>query len=202
MNNQLVTYIGRLKRNTSGISKHRRKNLLQISDFVGTKLRSEDQARLTFICTHNSRRSHFCQIWTATLAAYLGLEGVQAFSGGTEATAFHSNAIQALRRAGFKVENPGGDNPFYQVYYADDAEPLLCFSKTFDDQYNPQKDFIAVMTCSDADQNCPFVPGASFRITIPYIDPKKADDTPKETQIYDERCRQIAIEMFYLMSQV
>ena len=58
------------------------------------------------------------------------------------------------------------------------------------------------MTCSDTDQNCPFIPGASLRIPITYEDPKEADGTDYESVRYDERCKQIATEMFYLMSQV
>lgn len=71
----------------------------------------------------------------------------------------------------------------------------------YDDPRNPQKDFAAVMTCAEADQNCPFIPGAELRVTLPYRDPKEADGTPDETRIYDERCRQIATEMVYLMRQ-
>jgi protein-tyrosine-phosphatase len=198
MYKKLETYIQSLDKAVSEISDERRKKLGQIAEFI----QSEDPAKLTFICTHNSRRSHLCQIWAATLADHFGLDHLQAFSGGTEATAFNPRAVAAVKRVGFKVENPGGDNPHYQVSYADDPPPLVCFSKTFDDPRNPQKDFAAIMTCSDADQNCPFVPGASFRASIPYVDPKEADGTPEETQTYDERCYQIATEMYYMMSLV
>ncbi|MDZ7659386.1 hypothetical protein [Fodinibius sp.] len=109
---------------------------------------------------------------------------------------------QAIERAGFRVENPGGENPKYKVYFDDESEPLICFSKTFDNSYNPTKDFAAIMTCSDADANCPVVPGAEKRFSIPYIDPKESDGTPKEKEIYDERCRQIASEMYYMMSKI
>ena len=56
------------------------------------------------------------------------------------------------------------------------------------------------MTCSDADVNCPFVPGAEFRKPITYQDPKESDGSTREVEIYDERCRQIATEMFYMMN--
>ncbi len=202
MYNPLITYIEGLKSNTSGIPEKRKKLLLQISDFVGSKLRWGNPAKLTFICTHNSRRSHFCQIWTATLADYIGLEGIRAFSGGTEATAFHPHAIQALERAGFTVENPGGENPCCRVYRGDKVQPLNCFSKKFDHPSNPSKKFAAVMTCSEADENCPVVSGASFRLSIPYEDPKKSDGTSEVTSVYDERCRQIATEMYFALQQV
>ena len=79
---------------------------------------------------------------------------------------------------------------------------MECYSKTYDDPSNPQEGFAAVMTCSQADKNCPMVMGAALRVAIPYDDPKAADGTPEEAQRYDERCNQIATEMFYLFSQV
>lgn len=79
---------------------------------------------------------------------------------------------------------------------------MICFSKTFDDPANPDKNFAAIMTCSDADENCPLVPGTSFRKAVTYRDPKESDGTDHEMETYDERCRQIATEMFYMMSRV
>jgi arsenate reductase len=157
---------------------------------------------MTFICTHNSRRSHFGQVWAAVAAAHFGLENITTFSGGTEATAFNPRAVAALERAGFSIENPGGDNPKYKVRFGEAADALTCFSKKYDDASNPQKGFVAVMTCSDADRNCPIVPGAVARFATPYVDPKEADNTPQETARYDERCKQIATEMLYLMGKV
>lgn len=143
------------------------------------------------------------QIWASTAATFYGMEdGVNTYSGGTEATAFNPRAVAAIQRAGFRVENPGGENPRYKVYYAVGAAPMECFSKKYDDPSNVDENFAAVMTCSEADKNCPFIPGASLRVPIPYVDPKRADGTDHEAATYDERCKQIATEMFYMMSQV
>lgn len=199
MHQELKTYIQSLEDEVSKIPDERKEELQEISDYI----RSEDPAQLVFICTHNSRRSHFCQIWTAVIAQYLDIKKVRSFSGGTEATEFNARAVAALERTGFRIERTEEDNnPKYKVYFDEELPPQICFSKKFDDPYNPRGDFAAVMTCSDADQDCPHVPGASFRISIPYKDPKEADGTSEEAQVYDERCRQIATEMFYLMSLV
>ena len=157
---------------------------------------------IIFICTHNSRRSHFGQVWAATAAAWYGIEGVKTYSGGTEATAFNPRAVAALERAGFKVEDPGGVNPRYKLTFAAGESSLECFSKIYDDAYNPQENFVAVMTCSEADEHCPFIPGAILRIPLTYEDPKEADNTLEETARYDERCRQIATELFFLFSHI
>ena len=202
MNPALQEYIHSLKKDVEQIPKKRKEKLWEISDSIWTKLRNGNPAKLTFICTHNSRRSHLCQIWAATLADHFGLDGIETYSGGTEVTAFNPRAVEAIKRAGFTVENPGDKNPHYKVYYDPEKKPLLCYSKTFDDDANPSKDFVAVMTCTDADRNCPVVPGTEFRITIPYKDPKRADGTPQEAEIYDQRCRQIAAEMYYMLSQL
>ena len=157
--------------------------------------------KLNFICTHNSRRSHLSQIWAQVFACHFNVS-LETFSGGTEATAFNPNAVAALRRAGFKIESEGGENPRYEVSFSDDQEKMVCYSKTFDDPLNPQEDFAAVMTCSEADADCPFVPGASARIKLFYEDPKVSDGTPEESQTYDERCAQIANEMKYIFSAI
>ena len=58
------------------------------------------------------------------------------------------------------------------------------------------------MTCSDADENCPLIPGAEIRIPVRYEDPKIYDNTPEEEVRYDERLAQIAREMCYIFSKV
>jgi hypothetical protein len=198
MYSELQSYINNLGKMDSKIPDQRKEKLNAIADYI----RAKEEARLTFICTHNSRRSHLCQIWAFVMAKYFGLDNIDTYSGGTEATAFNPRAVTTIKRAGFEVDNPGGENPRYKVYFDDAEEPLICYSKTFDDSYNPQKNFAAIMTCSDADQNCPPVSGAENRFSIPYVDPKESDGTPQEVKTYDKRCKQIADEMYYLMSKV
>lgn len=202
MYKELEKYIFALESKFDQISSQRKEELQEVADYIESKLKGSEIAKLNFICTHNSRRSHLAQIWTSVAAAHYDLDGIETFSGGTEATAFNPRAVAAVERAGFKVENPGGDNPRYEVSFSEDAQPMICFSKKFDDNFNPDKNFAAIMTCSDADENCPFVPGAEFRKPITYRDPKESDGTDHEFETYDERCKQIASEMFYLMSQV
>lgn len=185
------------------IPNDRKTALERLSEFIRNHVTSGSSSNLVFICTHNSRRSHMSQLWAQAAAYFYGVPDVRCFSGGTEATAFNPRAVAAMRKAGFDIrEVQPGNNPVYEVRFASETESVTAFSKTFSDPFNPQRDFAAVMTCSDADEACPFVPGTSLRVAIPYEDPKKADGTPDEERRYDERCRQIATEMFYLMSRV
>lgn len=199
---ELKKYIQTIEDKGSTIPEERRTKLEAISDYIRKKVEADEVANLNFICTHNSRRSHLCQIWAAVLADYFELDNIQAFSGGTKSTAFNPRAVEAIRQAGLKVDSPGGKNPRYKVYFDENKQPLICFSKAFDDPANPTRNFAAVMTCSNADRNCPYIPGAEQRFSIPYIDPKESDGTARETETYNERCQQIATEMFHLMSKV
>src|SRR5690625_1300443 len=202
MYTKLKDYISGLTLDFDSIPEERKHSLQDIANFITKDLNEKGVVKLNFICTHNSRRSHLAQIWTQTAASRFGIDGVETYSGGTEATAFNPRAVAAIERAGFGVTNPGGDNPGVEVRFSDNANPMICFSKTFDDSVNPNKEFAAIMTCSDADENCPLVPGAAWRKSVTYGDPKESDGTDYEKETYDERCRQIATEMFYMMSCV
>ena len=199
---ELEEYIGRALVNTDEIPDARKLALDEVADFVSAKLGAGHEAKLNFICTHNSRRSQMGQLWGAAAAAHFGIAGVRTYSGGTEATAFNPRAVAAVERAGFRVENRGGENPHYRVAYSNTDPVLECFSKTYDDPFNPSDAFAAIMTCSDADEACPVVLGAVMRARLRYDDPGVADGTPSETVTYDERSLQIATEMLYLFSRI
>jgi len=202
MYKKLVKYSETLPNEFNQIPDERKAALEELGDYIYQKKVGGKASNIVVICTHNSRRSHFGQLWLKTAAIYYGIEDVTTFSGGTEATAFNPRAVDALDRAGFRIMNSGrgGDNPRYLASIGNDYGDILMYSKRFDDRQNPQSEFCAVMVCSEADASCPFVPGADERLSIPYEDPKHFDDTPSETQKYDERCRQIAREMFYAMN--
>jgi arsenate reductase len=188
----------------ASVTEERRAQLDRIAAHVTAEREAGKTVRLLFICTHNSRRSHMGQLWAAAAARYFGIDGVETFSGGTEATAFNPRAVAALRRAGFSIEAGGAeeDNPKYSVSLGEEISAQEAYSKRYMDPPNPSDGFVAVMTCSDADKACPFVAGADLRIALPYVDPKVSDGTPEEAATYDERSRQIAREMVYLFSRV
>jgi len=199
----LRPYVDSVAGELNQVSTERRVVLDAIATDVEAQLRAGKPAQLTFICTHNSRRSHMSQIWAQTAAYYYGLDNVYAFSGGTQATACNCRTVAAMRRVGFDIEDATtGDNPIYLVRYAADRPVIRAYSKLYNGDPNPKKDFIALMTCSVADKSCPVVEGASSRYAIHYVDPRLCDDTPTETTAYNERCREIAREMFYIMSVV
>lgn len=185
------------------IPEARQQELAELGDYIAQKLQSGQVVKLTVICTHNSRRSHIGQLWLAAAAAYYGIEGVATFSGGTEATAFNPRAVAAMRRAGFDISGPEAEaNPRYTARMGAGLPEMVLFSKRYDDPGNPQQGFAAIMVCSDADEACPFIPGAEKRFPIRYDDPKAFDGTPQEAAAYDERCRQIGREMLFAIQCV
>lgn len=201
---ELKRYLTEATARFDTIPNDRKSVLAKVADYVRERLSKSEPAKLTFICTHNSRRSHLSQIWAQVAAEYYGLEGVETFSGGTEATAFNPRAVAAMQRCGLRIvaDDPTASNPRYSVTTSDSSTPQLCFSKAYGDPPNPSKGYCAVMTCSQADDACPLVMGCDLRMPIRYEDPKVADDTEFEAQRYDERSAQICSEMLYMMSLV
>lgn len=203
MNAKIKNYLSELARQFDTIPQERKDSLEQISNYIRSKKEQGKPANLVYICTHNSRRSHLGQICAKVSADYFNVENVYTYSGGTEATAFNGNAINALKRVGFNIQKTtDSENPVYHVYHDDGGEPSVCFSKVYDHAPNPGSEFAAIMTCSDAEENCPFIPGVELRIGTTYDDPKEFDNTPLQDQKYDERCRQIALETLYVFSLI
>ena len=201
LNQQIENSIDSLKINT--ISNERKQTLQPLIDYIQSKITENKNANLNFICTHNSRRSHLSQVWAQAAAHYYQIKNVYCYSGGTEATALFPMAAKTLEQAGFEIEALSeGKNPVYAIKYAANEHPIVGFSKTFDHPFNPKSEFAAIMTCSHADANCPFIPGAEKRIPVKYDDPKAFDNTPQQAEKYQERSNQIASEMLFIFSKI
>jgi len=181
-----------------------RKVVLQpLIDYIQNKVDTQLEVRLNFICTHNSRRSHLSQIWAQTMAFHFNVSSVFCYSGGTEATEMFPKVVDILRYQGFQIQKLNdSENPVYSVKFDENENPIICFSKTFDDSFNPQSQFAAIITCSSADEGCPFIVGAEVRFPIKYDDPKVFDDTALMNEKYTERSLQIASEMHYVFFQI
>ncbi len=187
----------------NAVSPERKKLLQPLADYIRQKAEKEEDILLNFICTHNSRRSHLSQIWAQTMAHYFGVKNVFCYSGGTEATAMFPKVKETLETQGFKIQLLcNADNPVYAVKYTNNQHPVIAFSKKYDEAFNPESGFCAIMTCSSADQGCPFIAGAEKRLPIQYEDPKLSDGTAEMNQIYTERSLQIANEMWWVFKQV
>jgi arsenate reductase len=198
---EIKEYIDQLEPNT--IPESRKSVLQPLIEFIQLKASEKQSIRINFICTHNSRRSVFSQVWAQTMASYFGVNNLFCYSGGTECTAVFPKVIETLQKTGYHIDTHSNDtNPIYSIKFGKNEHPLISFSKTFDDPFNPESEFAAIMTCSSADGDCPFIAGAEKRIPITYEDPKLFDDTPEQDEQYMSRSQQIATEMYYIFSKI
>ena len=186
----------------SSIEIDRKKKLNALGSYLQSNIQ-KDKLALIFICTHNSRRSFFAQVWAQVAAHHYGFSNITAYSGGTSETAIYHQTIAALMKCGLEINKLSlGDNPVYSVKYDTENHPIIGFSKTFDHSFNPQSNFAAIMTCDHADQNCPFIPEADARIPLTYTDPKEFDHTAEVDSKYYHKSKEIATEMFFILNQI
>jgi len=195
-------FINSVTDNFQNIPEARKPVIGQLTEYLQSCLDSKRDANLNFICTHNSRRSQFGQVAAHLATHYYPLLKANAFSGGTEVTAFNERAVAAVKRIGLEVSSNNSENPVYELNFSSNRNPITAFSKVYDDSTNTSSDFAAIMTCSHADDNCPHIPGALTRIPLRYEDPKAFDDTALEVTKYDERLFEISTEIFYAFSQL
>lgn len=185
------------------ISADRKELLEPLVGFIQTRINAREEILLIFICTHNSRRSHLAQVWAQTLATHFAIPKLHSYSAGTEATALYPKVAETLRNTGFEVILLSeAENPVYSIKAGSKEHPIIGFSKTLDHSFNPSSGFAAVMTCTQADEGCPYVAGAEIRIAIPFEDPKAFDTTAQQSEKYQERSRQIAVELYYVFSKI
>jgi len=167
---------------------------------------SKDGLAVNFICTHNSRRSHFSEILFRTAAKYYGHEHAETFSGGTEGTALYPEVAESFKRHGFTaVKDLAPENPHWQIFHplleSEGNTPFL-FSKVYNEAPNPSSGYVAVLVCDSANEACPVVLGAAARFPLTFVDPKRSDGTPECSAVYDATLKEIASEMGYLVRQL
>jgi arsenate reductase len=156
--------------------------------------------KLNFICTHNSRRSQFCQFWATFFSNYYNIK-CEVYSGGTVETEVNKSVINNIQDYGFNISFKELNNPIYSIKFKGQNLGKY-FSKLYHDFENPRNEFAAIMTCSDADNNCPLINGAEIKFSLQYEDPKKYDRTKIEKNEYKKTSEKIASEMNYLFYKI
>lgn len=202
MNQKLKDLIAEISSDEGSITKERIKELDEIASIITIHLQVEDTLDIMVVCTHNSRRSQLGEAWINVLTNHLGIEGIRAFSGGMEVTAFNHRMVSGLRSDGFDLQEiEKGENPKYTLSESTFKDQHM-FSKVYNDSMNPQSGFMALMVCGHADENCPIVHGMKYRIPLRYKDPKEFDDTKFEKEAYNNKIIEIGREIYYLLSKV
>jgi arsenate reductase (thioredoxin) len=115
----------------------------------------EDRVRVLFLCTHNSARSQMAE----GLLRHLAGDRFEAHSAGTEATHVRPLAIRAMEEVGVDISGQE--------------------SKTLDRYLEEPFDFV-ITVCDDANEACPFFPGAKNRLHWSFRDPSRAEGSEEE----------------------
>ena len=170
--------------------------LNKIVNYTHKKIFENKIPKLNFICTHNSRRSQFCQFWATFFSKYYNVK-CEIFSGGTVQTKVNKSVISVIKDYGFNINFQDSSNPIYSIKIKN-LNLGNYFSKLYLDFENPKSEFAAIMTCSDAESNCPLIEGAEIKFSLQYEDPKKYDKTKIEKTGYKKTSEKIASEMNYL----
>ena len=174
--------------------------LNEIVNYICKKISENKVPRLNFICTHNSRRSQFCQFWATFFYNYYNVE-CEVFSGGTVQTKVNKSVISVIKDHGFNISFKDSSNPIYSIKFKK-LNLGNYFSKLYFDFENPKSEFAAIMTCSDVENNCPLIEGAEIKFSLQYQDPKKYDKTKIEKNGYKKTSEKIASEMNYLYRKI
>lgn len=195
----IEAYLAQLSPNN--ITEKRKEKLNMISEYIYKKLKQQEPVALNFICTHNSRRSFLTNVWANVLAYHFKLPLIESYSAGTEATEIFSSCLEVLEENGFQISRKSKTpvNPTYEIKFSEAAKKITDYSKSLAQQQLNQE-FIAILTCDEANQACPMVPRAEIRFALPYQDPKAFDKLPNQKEAYRATNTQIATELLYLFN--
>ncbi|GAB4208304.1 MAG: hypothetical protein Fur0023_19770 [Bacteroidia bacterium] len=184
--------------------KNRLEKLDALKKYVREKIQKDEEVHLIFVCVQNSRRSHLSQVLAADVIDAHGLSHkIKTYSGGVEVTRIHPSTIECLKKMGYEiVQQTEGDNPVFELWINKNHPPIQLYSKNFEDITPHLPSFAAVMVCSEAETNCPYVPGAEKKFLLPYNDPKIYDDTNTAVDEYLKLAMQIREEMEYVFSNI
>jgi arsenate reductase len=122
-----------------------------------------NKERVLFVCTHNSARSQMAEGFLRAKAA----DRFEVQSAGTEQTSVHPLAIRVMAERGIDISGHT--------------------SKTLAGLVERGWDYV-VTVCDDADQRCPFVPGAK-RLHWAFEDPSRAHGSEEERRVVFRRVR-------------
>jgi hypothetical protein len=201
---RLKEYCSELPKEFKKIPGDRKMILEQMGDYLYKTTSKGKTAQLLFVCTQNSRRSQFAQVWAQTAAYYYKLKNIKTYSGGYSETAINYRILEALRKAGFSVtaaENYS-QNPVYLLSLGQRYPDIFIFSKRYDFWQNPNEKFTTVL-CSKDLIDLKLEPGGTEKVfPLPYEDIQIYDNSTGNILKNDKICRQVATEMFYMMNYV
>ena len=108
-----------------------------------------------------------------------------------------------MEKAGFIIYKSDVEGiGVYRVKYSYNLDPIVVFPKKIRHKKNPYTDFMAVFVEENADVNISNIKGTYHRLLLNYNNPMGYEGSGLEDQMYEESCKKVAIEMFYVFSQL
>lgn len=185
------------------IPEERRYRLHEMVYFLEEQKRNNAPRQVTFISTNESAIAQMALAWSKAAAYYFGFNDFFAYSGGLAPEHISVNSIMALENAGFIVyKSQVNKLDVFRIKYAYNLEPLIAFPKKLNHVKNPGDNYMAVVLDANADMNLSNIKGTYHRLFLEYDDPKGYGGTDLEMEKYHESCQTIAVEMFYVFSQL
>src|SRR5215208_1518765 len=123
--------------------------------WVVTAAEAPKRSRVLFLCTHNSARSQMAEGMLRDLAG----ERLEVMSAGTQATHVRPLAIRAMDEIGVDIS-------------AQESETL--------ERYVGEPFDYVITVCDEANEACPFFPGARERLHWSIEDPAQAEGSEEE----------------------
>src|SRR5215213_5086282 len=114
-----------------------------------------EKTKVLFLCTHNSARSQMAE----GLLRHFAGDRFEVMSAGTEATHVRPLAVRAMDELGIDIS--GQESKTLERYL---GEPI---------------DYV-ITVCDDANEACPFFPGAKRRLHWSLKDPAQAEGSEEE----------------------
>lgn len=179
----------------SEISPDRKTFLDPLKDLMELHKKEGSQINLNFVCTHNSRRSQFAQIWGSIFMSMSGISG-EVVSSGTEKTQVHENVIETLLEIGFRVIPRKGKEIKNVVFHSFNQNPVKLYSKTIEEL--DLDSFAHIFVCSQAKETCPVILSDSKSYYLPFEDPGSHDQSQNPIHHYIKSAQEIATELYYV----
>ena len=199
----LNEFVRDFNREFRDIPEERRYRLDEIADYIKEQKTINTTPQLFFIDTDQSTLSQMIHVWALTAAHYFGFPDIKVYSGGLNPGTFNPEAVFAMERAGFIIYRSSiEESDIYKIKYSYNLEPIMAFPKKIDYRKNPRNEFMAIVIEPNADLNLPRVRGTYNRLALLYKDPSGYVGTDECESRFDEVCRQMALEMFYVFSQL
>ncbi len=108
-----------------------------------------------------------------------------------------------MEKAGFIAYKSEVDGlGVYRIKYSYNLQPIVAFPKKVEHVKNPYQDFMAIIVDNNAELNLPNVRGTYHRLFLQYDEHDGYQGFDMENQVYESTCRKVAVEMFYVFSQL